>query len=133
MSAVFADTSFFVAYVNPRDLAHDLAHEFMTTFSEDIVTTAWILAELGNYLAEGKNRRLFVPLVEQFTADWRSRIIPASSELFDQAMALYGKRPDKHWSFTDCASFIVMKQRSLKEALTADHHFEQAGFKALLK
>jgi predicted nucleic acid-binding protein len=133
MSAVFADTSFFVAYLNPRDLSHDLAHEYMTTFSEEIVTTAWVLAELGNYLAEGKNRRLFVPLVEQFRADWRSHIIPPSSKFFDRAMALYGKRPNKHWSFTDCASFIAMSRQDLTEALTGDHHFEQAGFKALLK
>jgi predicted nucleic acid-binding protein len=133
MSAVFADTSFFVAYLNPRDLSHDLAHEYMTTFSEEIVTTAWVLVELGNYLAKGRNRRLFVPLVEQFRADWRSHIIPPSSKFFDRAMALYGKRPNKHWSFTDCASFIAMSRQDLTEALTGDHHFEQAGFKALLK
>jgi uncharacterized protein len=41
-------------------------------------------------------------------------------------------RRDKEWSLTDCISFVVMKERGLTEALTADHHFEQAGFKALL-
>ena len=41
-------------------------------------------------------------------------------------------RPDKEWSLTDCISFEVMAELGLTEALTADHHFEQAGFRALL-
>jgi len=105
----------------------------MTTFPQPIVTTAWVLVELGNYLAEGKNRRLFIPLVRQFSADRRSQIMPPNSRLFDQGMELYGKRMDKGWSFTDCISFIVMEQEGLIDALTGDHHFEQAGFNALLK
>lgn len=48
-------------------------------------------------------------------------------------MQLYTQRPDKDWSLTDCISFVVMKQHGLTEALTADRHFEQAGFKALLR
>jgi hypothetical protein len=40
---------------------------------------------------------------------------------------------DKEWSLVDCISFAVMKQRKIKEALTADHHFVQAGFRAILK
>jgi uncharacterized protein len=47
-------------------------------------------------------------------------------------MALYGRRPDKAWSLTDCISFEVMTERGITEALTSDHHFMQAGFQALL-
>jgi uncharacterized protein len=46
---------------------------------------------------------------------------------------LYHSRPDKRWSLTDCISFTVMKEEGIAEALTGDHHFEQAGFHALLK
>lgn len=41
--------------------------------------------------------------------------------------------PTRIWSLTDCISFEVMGEFGLTEALTADHHFEQAGFRALLK
>ena len=46
---------------------------------------------------------------------------------------MYRSRNDKAWSLTDCISFVVMEQEGLTEALTGDHHFEQAGFTALLK
>jgi predicted nucleic acid-binding protein len=35
--------------------------------------------------------------------------------------------------FADCTSFDLMQERAVTEALSADHHFEQAGFVALLK
>ena len=43
------------------------------------------------------------------------------------------QRKDKDWSLTDCLSFAVMHARDLSEALTGDHHFQQAGFRALLR
>jgi hypothetical protein len=51
----------------------------------------------------------------------------------ERGWALYADRPDKYWSLTDCISFVVMKDHQITEALTGDHHFEQAGFVALLK
>ena len=51
----------------------------------------------------------------------------------DAGLALYANRTDKDWSLTDCISFVVMNERGITDALTGDHHFEQAGFAALLK
>ncbi|MGV0026289.1 type II toxin-antitoxin system VapC family toxin [Phormidesmis priestleyi] len=53
--------------------------------------------------------------------------------LFHQALDLYKQRADKAWSHPDCASFCIMKQQNILEALTHDRHFEQAGFIALLQ
>jgi predicted nucleic acid-binding protein len=53
--------------------------------------------------------------------------------LFDQGFELYARRLDKDWSLTDCISFVVMREHGLTHALTGDHHFEQAGFRILLK
>jgi uncharacterized protein len=46
---------------------------------------------------------------------------------------VFRQRPDKEWSLTDCISFAAMREENLTEALTGDRHFEQAGFRALLK
>ncbi|MBA3483059.1 MAG: type II toxin-antitoxin system VapC family toxin [Pirellulales bacterium] len=59
-------------------------------------------------------------------------IVPASAGLFNQGMVLFDSRADKEWSLTDCTSFVIMQERKITDALTADHHFAQAGFTALL-
>ena len=133
MSAYFADTSFLVAFLNSEDECHELAYGYMADEAARFVSTWWVLAELGNYLAKGRNRRLFAPLVRQLAKDQRWTVVPLAQKQFDRGMELYERRPDKDWSLTDCVSFVVMKDKKLTEALTADHHFEQAGFAALLK
>ena len=60
-------------------------------------------------------------------------IVPAEAKLFEQGVEFYHRRPDKAWPLTDCISFVVMTDLGIREALTGDHHFEQAGFRALLK
>ncbi|HEX8230861.1 MAG TPA: hypothetical protein VF826_16315 [Chloroflexia bacterium] len=60
-------------------------------------------------------------------------IVHIDKALDEQAWELLSKRPDKDWSLVDCSSFVVMRQRGIQEALTTDHHFEQAGFTRLLK
>ena len=109
-----------------------MAVEWMTASSERIITSEWVLAELGNYLAEGPNRRLLGLLVRALMAERRVEIIPADHNSFLAATSLYVRRPDKSWSFTDCTSFCLMKARTIKHALTTDHHFQQAGFAVLL-
>lgn len=56
-----------------------------------------------------------------------------SSELLADALSLYRQRSDKEWGMTDCVSFVVVRARGLLEALTADDHFQQAGFRQLLR
>jgi uncharacterized protein len=74
-----------------------------------------------------------VRLVPSLRSDPNALIVPASPELFQRGYDLYARRPDKDWSLTDCTSFVVMKEQGLTDALTTDHHFEQAGFQMLLK
>lgn len=59
-------------------------------------------------------------------------MVPFEPELSTAAVSLYGSRADKDWSLTDCLSFVVMQRRGIAEALTTDHHFEQAGLKAVM-
>lgn len=59
-------------------------------------------------------------------------VIPTSSEIFTQALTLFNTRSDKEWGLTDCTSFVIMRKFKIDMALTMDHHFQQAGFRALL-
>jgi len=61
------------------------------------------------------------------------RLIPASHDLFERGVAMYLSRMDQEWTLTDCTSFVVMRELGLTEALTADHHFEQAQMVPLFR
>ena len=133
MTSYFADTSLFVAFLNARDEYHEAAVEYVGQESNLLVTTDWVLVELGNFVSKSRSRRRFVPFVRDLRADPLIEIVPHDADIFEQALDLYHRRPDKHWSMTDCISFLTMRERGLAEALTTDHHFVQAGFKILLK
>jgi predicted nucleic acid-binding protein len=60
-------------------------------------------------------------------------IVPPTLDLYDAGLDLYARRMDKDWSLTDCISFEAMRRHQISDALTTDHHFEQAGFNVLLK
>jgi uncharacterized protein len=129
--AVFVDTSFYVVILNPRDSLHSIA-ESVATNCGDVVTTEYVLVEVGNILARTGNKKAFMEFMNQLEADDRTTIIPAGRTWFARGMELYSSHLDKKWSLTDCISFAVMRSYSLREAATADHHFEQAGYKALM-
>ena len=133
MTRVFADTSFYVAAVNPRDSLHSLATDKSRTLHGDIITTEHVLIEVGNWLARSGDRKVFLELMKEIGVDRRTKVVPGGSILFERGLDLYAHRPDKDWSLTDCISFVVMREHGLIDALTADHHFEQAGFTVLLK
>jgi predicted nucleic acid-binding protein len=133
MSAVFADTFFFVAGLNPSDEAHASALAFSAKHKDAIATTAWVLAEVTNTFRKPPERQGAIRFLRELPSDPRVRIIPASQAHFERGTELFSQRLDKEWSLTDCISFIVMREEGIKEALTGDRHFEQAGFIALLK
>lgn len=131
--AIFADTYFFIAALSPRDAGHVRAVNFSISNRRPLVTTAWVLTELADGLAATSNRHLAYQVFLDFESSAHDIIIPAEPQLWLRGLDLYHARSDKEWSLTDCISFLVMQDRGIAEALTADQHFEQAGFAALLR
>jgi uncharacterized protein len=132
MKRVFADTFFFFAYLSSEDQAHREASAYLDNFHGELITTEWVLMELGDGLAGRSDREVFVRFYETLCSDPTVTIIAADANLFQAAMGLYRSRSDKEWSLTDCTSFVVMREQGLSDALTGDHHFQQAGFNVLL-
>ena len=133
MNQLFADTYYFLALLNRADAGHGRAVEFSSTLMNPIVTTTWVLTEVADALAAPQQRFKFIGLLAKLRADPYCTIVPTSEGSFGEGVVLYASRLDKGWSLTDCISFALMTRRGLTEALTADVHFEQAGFKALLR
>jgi predicted nucleic acid-binding protein len=134
MQAWFADTYYFLALRNPKDEGHAKAVAATAKLApRKLVTTSWVLTEVADALAKPANRPGFARLIEMLAAFPDAMVLPPTQALFDEGVTLFNARADKEWSLTDCVSFVVMTQLGITEALTGDHHFEQAGFVALLK
>jgi predicted nucleic acid-binding protein len=132
MTPVFADTFYFIALISLTDAAHPRAAEY-ARLVDRVVTTEWVLLELADGLADTANRHLFPVIRSGLYANPLAEVVPLDAALHERAVDLYAERADKGWSLTDCVSFLVMRDKGLTEALTADRHFEQAGFVTLLK
>lgn len=133
MKQVFVDTSAFAALADKKDDNHAKAVSFNKTISGiRLVTTNYILDELYTLLllntgygktVEFKSRLDFLIARNALKVVWISESIATQTwQIFEQF------NTDKQWSFTDCTSYIVMKERGITEAFTFDHHFSQMGF-----
>ena len=112
--------------------AVQLAHQLKASQTR-LVTTQCILLEIGNALSKSKYRMGAIQLLESLEADSSVEIVLLTNDLYVAAFNLFKQRKDKEWGLVDCLSFIVLKNRGITDALTADTHFQQAGFRALLK
>ncbi|MBI2923647.1 MAG: type II toxin-antitoxin system VapC family toxin [Planctomycetes bacterium] len=131
MTPYFADTWFFLALLNPGDVAHQRVVEFAGEVDRGVVTSDWILVEVADALCSPSHRHLYRILDSTLHCEERWTVVGASRSHLKAGQAMYFDRPDKSWSLTDCISFSIMRRRKLTEALTADRHFEQAGFRAM--
>jgi predicted nucleic acid-binding protein len=132
MKAVFADTFYYIALLDANDSAHHDAVAATRKLESPTVTTAWVLLELANTLSASRHRGVFARFLDRLRANPNVAIYESEREIFDLGVDLFKDREDKEWSLTDCISFVVMTREGIKEALTGDHHFEQAGFTILL-
>ena len=136
MRTVFADSGYWVAFLHTRDRLHSRARAVAADLgSATIVTTQMALVEVLDHLSGRgeQRRRLAVRMVRELEARPDVEVVPQTDAQFRAAVERYAARPDQTWSLTDCASFLVMEERDITEALAYDRDFEQAGFTALLR
>ncbi len=135
---VFWDASAFIALLLPRDRWHEQAKRVqgeLTAVRAKRITTSAVLTEVANGLCAVTQRHLAQRLiwnVDQSVLMGHTEVVHINNKLWWRGFELYQQRPDKAWGLTDCLSFVVMRERGLYEAFTADHHFAQAGFSCLL-
>jgi uncharacterized protein len=127
------DTSGLLSYLDTDDPRHADAVTFLNAAPLRL-THSYVLAELVALShARRINRDATLGLLAEIMDDPDFEVVWVDEPLHRAAFALLLDRPDKNYSLCDAASFVLMRQRSLSEALTTDHHFEQEGFVHLLK
>ena len=131
----FADASFFFALAAKRDVAHEAA---VSTFARllrtqrPIVTTDYIVDEALTLTKARTNATVSLELLDRIESSATIRMEFVNVNRFEAAKLFFRKHADHGYSFTDCTSFIVMRELKITEALTTDGHFAEAGFRPLL-
>jgi uncharacterized protein len=132
---IFVDTVAWIALTNADDALHERAQQVMAELIRSrirLVTTDLILLKVADALSAPEFRAVTISFVNGLRSNSSVYIVKGKRELLDAGWDLYCKRPDKEWGLTDCTSFAVMSREKLQVAFTADHHFVQAGFRALM-
>ncbi len=132
---VLLDTSFVLALENRDDRHHERAKTLdrrLTREGCDYLVHWGIVFEVADGYARIGRRSKALQLLEKLRTEEGFILEPITEPVFQEAVSLSCARRDKEWSLTDCVSFVVMRQHGIAEALTADAHFRQAGFTALL-
>jgi len=135
MKKVFIDTNAFIALYYRRDQFNSLAtkihHELLK--ENDYVTSNYVIDETITGLVMKSEHLEAIQFFENLKKSSFIDVIYINEILEHEAFNILKKYSDKNFSFTDCTSFLIMKQFKIKTAFTNDHHFEQMGFEILIK
>jgi len=130
--AILLDTSGLLCLFHAAEPQHDAAVTFFDVAPFKL-TTNYVLAE---FVALAYVRRLPRQQTLAFMAALQDSpevsLVYVDELLHRRALSLLQHHLDKNWSLCDAVSFELMRQHHVAEALTTDHHFEQAGFVRLL-
>lgn len=132
---VFVDTAALVAQINKRDNLHIQAvsiNQRLVLKGIKLITTMYIIDETVTEITGIVPHPNVIGFIDDIFASQIFEVLHVTEKHEKTAWNLYKERQDKLWSFTDCISFIIMKEREISEAFTSDHHFVQAGFTKLL-
>jgi predicted nucleic acid-binding protein len=130
---ILYDTGYLIALFHQRDELHERAVAWSCALREPAVVTEYVLLEAVNRLSVPAKRARAHALLVQVESDPECEVIRADRRLWSAGVESHRQRADKEWSLTDCVSFVVMAERGIRRPLAYDHHFEQAGFEALLR
>jgi predicted nucleic acid-binding protein len=132
---IFIDTSGLYALVNRKDSHHAAARtvvERLIRAGRRFVASDYIVAEsvnLANARGGAPVAVRVLDLIEQSTA---IRLEWIAANRFDATKTFFRKHADHAYSFTDCTSFVLMRELKISQALTTDRHFAEAGFDVLM-
>jgi len=134
MRQILVDTGAWDALADRSDPNHEVALLFRDEIAEHsrLIVTNYILDELYTLLLMNVGYQYTVNFKRKLDVLVREGILEViwiSKEVADEAWTVFEQfNVDKRWSFTDCVSYVVMKQRGITEAFAFDHHFIQMGF-----
>ena len=133
---VFMDSGGFLALWDSSDEHHKGAVRLQNELVRKrrrFVTSEYIVDETATLLLMRHSHTAARDFLDTMERSDAVRLEWVGPERFLAATNFFRRHKDKEWSFTDCVSFTMMRELRIGEAFTTDHHFQQAGFRALLR
>lgn len=134
MKLLFVDTAGWMACADAADPKHGQATKARDRWLEQkgvLLTTDYVIDETLTLIRMRISLKAAAAWWAQLEASSRMRFEAIDAERAEKAREIFFRYGDKDFSFTDCTSFVVMKQLRLRQALSTDGHFRQMGFELL--
>lgn len=128
---IFVDTSAWCALFDRADRQHARAKQYWESMAGRlglVYTSDFVLDETLTLLRMRLGHAAAVQFGKLAQASKVVQVIPVSASRWEHAWSIFVRFEDKDFSFTDCTSFAIMQELSLREAMAFDHHFIQMGF-----
>ena len=129
---IFVDTSGWACLFNRRDKHYQegaRAFESLAGKGAVFVTTDYVIDETLTNLQQRVNHHTAENFGVWVLRAKNVRRVHINDAAWNNAWAMFRQYDDKEFSFTDCTSFVIMRQQKLIDAFCFDHHFEQMGFR----
>jgi hypothetical protein len=131
---ILFDTSGFFALIDKRDRTHGKAVAWIEARRQRVrpVTTEWVVGETCTLLVARKRPHLVARFLDYVDSSAALLLVNPDDTLLRAAKAMMRQQPEQSYSFVDCISFCLMKERSIRNAFTTDSHYRKAGFSVVL-
>ena len=130
----FVDTSALYALIDRKDAHHAVMGERVTRLlgsGRRLVTTDYVVCETVNLANARAGHHVGTRILELIERSTALRVEWIGSLRFEATKIFYRRHSDHRYSFTDCTSFVVMRELRISDVLTTDEHFTEAGFEIL--
>lgn len=130
MNSLFLDSNFVIGLEIADDQHHEEAAQYWRVLLETsfcLVTTSYVLDEIVTFLNSRRQHDKAVKVGNNLLNASHVQIIHVDEPLFYEGWQYFEQHADKTYSLTDCVSFVLMEKLGIREALTFDRHFTQAG------
>ena len=128
---IFIDTGAFVARYMAADQNHKKALEVwqrLAQENESCATSNFVLNETFTLLARRTGYDFAAERARRILQSESLHILRPNEKQEMEAVVLFEKYGDQKVSFTDCISFVLMKEAKIAQAFSFDRHFALAGF-----
>jgi predicted nucleic acid-binding protein len=134
MTPLFIDAGYLIVLEAADDQNHDAALRHWRGLLQSLpplVTTSYVFDEVVTFFNSRRRNAKAVEIGNSLLRSSAVEFVHVDEQLFYEGWQFFQRHRDKSYSLTDCVSFVLMERRGIREALTFDRHFAQAGFNKL--